>query len=98
MVLASGGYPRSYETGKPIRGLSELAGVDDVVVFHAGTGRDAQGQLIATGGRVLNVTGLGGRLESDGSARLRVDGDRGTVVILDTEPAVEPDRVMEVAG
>jgi pyruvate,water dikinase len=47
---------------------------------------------------VLNLPGLVGRLESEGSARLRVDGDRGTVVILDMEHAVEPDRVMEVAG
>ena len=47
---------------------------------------------------VLNVPGLLGRLASGESARLRVDGDRGIVVILDTEHAVEPDRVMEVAG
>ena len=47
---------------------------------------------------VLNVPGLLGRLESEGSARLRIDGDRGVVVILDTEHAVEADRVMEVTG
>jgi pyruvate,water dikinase len=47
---------------------------------------------------VLNVPGLLGRLVSEESVRLRVDGDRGIVVILDTEHAVEPDRVMEVAG
>lgn len=47
---------------------------------------------------VLNVPGLLGRLASHESARLRVDGDRGIVAILDTErDDTEPDRVMEVA-
>ena len=39
VVLASGGYPRDYEKGKPIEGLEALAGDPDVVVFHAGTRR-----------------------------------------------------------
>jgi pyruvate,water dikinase len=47
---------------------------------------------------VLNVPGLLNRLASHESARLRVDGDRGIVVVLDTEHAVPPDRLMEVAG
>jgi hypothetical protein len=48
---------------------------------------------------VLNVPGLLGRLASHESARLRVDGDRGIVAILDTEhEETETDRVMEVAG
>ena len=58
VVLASGGYPRSYETGKSISGLSQVAGWEDVMVFHAGTARQ-DGQLVTNGGRVLGVTALG---------------------------------------
>jgi phosphoribosylamine--glycine ligase len=53
VMLASGGYPRAYETGKPIRGLDQLD--DGVTVFHAGT-RIENGQLVTNGGRVLAVT------------------------------------------
>ncbi len=59
VVLASGGYPRAYETGKPIRGLDEVAGLADVTVFHAGTRRDASGGFVTAGGRVLGVTARG---------------------------------------
>ncbi len=58
VVLASDGYPGSYETGKPISGLAQVAGWEDVMVFHAGTTR-RDGQLVTTGGRVLGVTALG---------------------------------------
>ena len=47
---------------------------------------------------VLNVPGLVGRLASYDSPRLRVDGDRGVVVILNSEHDLEPDTVLEVAG
>jgi len=58
VVLASGGYPGSYEKGKVITGLDEANALDDVVVFHAGTAlRD--GQVVTAGGRVLGVTALG---------------------------------------
>jgi len=58
VVLASGGYPDKYETGKPITGLAEAAAIEDVQVFHAGTRQT--GSVIATsGGRVLAVTALG---------------------------------------
>ena len=57
VVLASGGYPGSYEKGFPIHGLDEAAG-EDVVVFHAGTRRDGD-QVVTAGGRVLGVTALG---------------------------------------
>lgn len=59
VVLASGGYPRNYETGKVIRGLDEAAKLDDVIVFHAGTARNDDGEILTTGGRVLTVVGLG---------------------------------------
>ena len=57
VVLASPGYPESPETGAAIDGLEE-AESDDALVFHAGTAlRD--GSLVAAGGRVLGVTGVG---------------------------------------
>ena len=58
VVLASGGYPGSYETGAPIDGLDTAAGLDGVLVFHAGTG-DRDGSVVTTGGRVLTVVGRG---------------------------------------
>jgi len=58
VVLASGGYPGKYDTGKPISGLGEVAQLEDVLVFHAGT-KLREGQVVTAGGRVLNVTGLG---------------------------------------
>jgi phosphoribosylamine---glycine ligase len=61
VVLASGGYPGAYATGVPISGLSEMD--PDVVVFHAGTKRDAKGQLVTAGGRVLGITATAPTLE-----------------------------------
>jgi phosphoribosylamine--glycine ligase len=58
VVMASEGYPGSYETGKPIRGLAEAAALSDVKVFHAGTAT-AGGAVVTNGGRVLGVTALG---------------------------------------
>ncbi len=58
VVMASEGYPGSYEKGHPIRGLDEAANVPDVKVFHAGT-QLIDGQIVTSGGRVLGVTGLG---------------------------------------
>ena len=59
VVMASGGYPDSYEKGKPITGLEEAQAVDGVYVFHAGTRRDRDGSVLTSGGRVLGVTGTG---------------------------------------
>ncbi len=59
VVLASGGYPRKYETGKPITGIEEAEADPDVVVFHAGTKRGASGGFVTAGGRVLGVTARG---------------------------------------
>jgi phosphoribosylamine--glycine ligase len=58
VVMASGGYPGDYEKGKPITGLDEVAAMDDVVVFHAGTKRVGD-EIVTAGGRVLGVTALG---------------------------------------
>jgi phosphoribosylamine---glycine ligase len=57
VVLASGGYPGKYETGKPISGLQDAEKMADVHIFHAGTKRQ-NGEIVSAGGRVLAVTAL----------------------------------------
>jgi phosphoribosylamine---glycine ligase len=59
LVLASAGYPESSSTGDVITGLEDAARLGGVEVTHAGTARDADGNIITAGGRVLNVTALG---------------------------------------
>ncbi len=63
VVLASGGYPGKYETGKTISGLDDVAKLKDVTIFHAGTKR-ANGEVKTAGGRVLTLTALGSTLEA----------------------------------
>ena len=58
VVLASGGYPDRFETGKVIHGLADSASMDDVRVFHAGVA-ERDGSLVTAGGRVLTVVGSG---------------------------------------
>ncbi len=58
VVMASGGYPGSYEKGKPIKGLEEAGKLKDTVVFHAGTSFN-NSETVTAGGRVLGVTALG---------------------------------------
>jgi len=58
VVMASGGYPGSYEKGKEITGLDQAARMDGVVVFHAGTARKGD-KIVTAGGRVLGVTARG---------------------------------------
>lgn len=58
VVIASGGYPEAFQTGKPISGLDAAAALPGVTVLHAGTAaRD--GQVVTAGGRVLTVVGHG---------------------------------------
>ena len=66
VVMASGGYPGAYEKGKEITGLDAVKGMEDVIVFHAGTAFK-DGRVVTSGGRVLGVTALG---EDIGWARL----------------------------
>lgn len=61
VVLASGGYPESYEKGKVITGLDTLP--EDITIFHAGTALNDKGELVTAGGRVLNVCASGKSLE-----------------------------------
>ena len=63
VVLASGGYPGKYETGKLISGLEDAARLKDIQIFHAGTKR-ANGEVKTSGGRVLAVTALGKTIEA----------------------------------
>jgi len=58
VVLASNGYPGSYQTGKPITGIEDAEALSDVTVFHAGTALKDKA-LVTAGGRVLGVTALG---------------------------------------
>ncbi len=62
IVIASGGYPGSYEKGKVISGLEKVAALPGTVVFHAGT-KARNGTITTSGGRVLGVTSLADTLE-----------------------------------
>jgi phosphoribosylamine--glycine ligase len=62
LVLASGGYPTSYQKGYPITGIDRAS--ETAVVFHAGTKRTDSGELVTNGGRVLGVTATGADLNA----------------------------------
>jgi phosphoribosylamine--glycine ligase len=74
VVLASAGYPRAFETGKPITGLEAAEADPDVVVFHSSTRRDGAG-FVTAGGRVLGVTARGPDIAA-AAARAYVAADR----------------------
>ena len=61
LVLASGGYPNSYQKGYPITGIEKAN--ETAVVFHAGTKKSDNGEILTNGGRVLGVTATGTDLE-----------------------------------
>jgi phosphoribosylamine--glycine ligase len=79
VVLASGGYPGKFETGKAVHGLEDSAKTEDVKVLHAGTKRVGE-KVVTSGGRVLGVTATGNSLDSalrkayDGAAKIHFDG------------------------
>ena len=58
VVLASAGYPGSYESGKRITGIEDASAQDGITVYHAGTTLDNTGNTLTAGGRVLNVTAV----------------------------------------
>jgi phosphoribosylamine--glycine ligase len=58
VVMAAQGYPGPYDKGREIHGLAEVAALDNVVVFHAGTTQQGD-KVVTSGGRVLGVTALG---------------------------------------
>jgi phosphoribosylamine--glycine ligase len=59
VVLCAEGYPATPRTGTEIKGIRDAAAIDGVTVFHAGTKRGAGGELLASGGRVLNIVATG---------------------------------------
>jgi len=63
VVMASGGYPDKYETGRRIVGIEEAEKLDSVIIFHAGT-RSEPPRTVTAGGRVLGITALGNTLSS----------------------------------
>jgi phosphoribosylamine---glycine ligase len=63
VVLASGGYPGKFETGKEIQGLESAGAIADVKVLHAGTKRASE-KVVTSGGRVLGVTASGSSLDA----------------------------------
>ena len=63
VVLASDGYPVSYEKGFKISGFEKFDGKDDYFCFHAGTKFDENGDIVTNGGRVLGITATGADLK-----------------------------------
>ncbi|SHF33187.1 phosphoribosylamine--glycine ligase [Loktanella atrilutea] len=74
VVMAARGYPGTYVKGTRIRGLPALPEDSFNMAFHAGTAEDADGHIVATGGRVLGLTGRGATLaEAHARAYAMVD-------------------------
>ncbi len=71
VVMAAKGYPGGHRKGTIIRGLPEAETVEGVTVFHAGTARSADGEVIAQGGRVLDVSATGRNTEEARSRAYR---------------------------
>lgn len=63
VVLASDGYPVSYEKGFEITGLENFEGKEDYYCFHAGSKFDDKGRIVTNGGRVLGITAKGNNLK-----------------------------------
>jgi phosphoribosylamine--glycine ligase len=63
VVMASGGYPGTFDVGKKITGLDEAAAIEGVKVFHAGTSK-RDGEFYTAGGRVLGVSARAAELET----------------------------------
>ena len=81
VVMASPGYPVKAETGGVITGVDDAESVEGVTVIHSGT-RVVDGQLVTSGGRVLNVVGTGASIDEararayEGIARIHFDGEQ----------------------
>jgi phosphoribosylamine---glycine ligase len=80
LVVAAAGYPEAGDAGSPITGIDDAEALG-AIVFHAGTAR-RDGTLVTSGGRILNVTGVGEDLEQaralayEGAAAISFDGAR----------------------
>jgi phosphoribosylamine--glycine ligase len=71
VVMAAKGYPGSYQKGTVIRNLEKAKAIPNAVVLHAGTKRNASGEITAQGGRVLGITGQGSTLPDAKAAAYR---------------------------
>ncbi len=71
VVMATEGYPGSYPKNTPIKGVGRADQIGGVKIFHAGTGKNADGQLVSTGGRVLGITALADTVEESCKAAYR---------------------------
>jgi phosphoribosylamine--glycine ligase len=69
VVLASAGYPGPYSKGRRVEGLENFDNSAEVLLFHAGTSFDPEGQVVTAGGRVFNLIALG---ENIANARQQV--------------------------
>ena len=80
VIIASGGYPGSYEKGKQITGLDGDREQSNAIVFHCGTSVAEDGRVTTSGGRVLSVTGTGATLREavdrayEGVSRISFEG------------------------
>jgi phosphoribosylamine--glycine ligase len=80
VVMASAGYPGSYQTGKIVIGLEAVDKLPDVAVFHAGT-QFRDNRVLTSGGRVLGVTAVGATLGAakrrayDAAEKIEFDGN-----------------------
>ena len=66
VIMASGGYPDRYETGKPVSGLPDVEDLKDIHIFHSGTKR-IDDSVVTSGGRVLGVTAVGKKDDLEGT-------------------------------
>lgn len=64
VVMATEGYPGEYEKGSVIRGIEKADALEGVMVYHAGTARSKDGDIVANGGRVLGVTAKASSIEA----------------------------------
>ena len=74
VILASGGYPEKYETGKEISGLDEKGQLSGAAVYHAGTKLSEDGKFLTAGGRVLGITASAEKLQDALDAAYRAAG------------------------
>ena len=63
VVMAAKGYPGSYSQNTLIQGLETAAQTSQIQIFHAGTARNEDGDIISIGGRVLNIVAIGSSIE-----------------------------------
>ncbi len=64
VVMAAQGYPGEFKKNTIIQGLDDAAAAPDALVFHAGTAKNDNGRIVANGGRVLGVTGMGADIKA----------------------------------